>query len=309
MFSIITRITVSVLSAAMLLFASGTFAAQSEPPSVSQSYEGAENTLSKSYRRLLPLEGGSNFRDMGGYPTEDGHTVKRGVMFRSAAMTSLTEEDQQYLEQFGFEKIVDLRSSEELELYPNKWVGNTDIEYANHDYSIRKLVSQMRTEQGGFGSMEKLYQSIHEMLEPQLHIFFDALLQQETPVVVNCSAGQDRTGVTSALLLKVLGVPERIIYEDYLLSTDFRRPEHERGDVDLEEAADDNFFARMMLDHYGEDGPPDTANPLVTEQGVPFLYFTFRSIESEYGSVESYLKTEIGLNDENIQQLRQQYRI
>ena len=42
-----------------------------------------------SYRRLLPLEGGSNFRDMGGYPTVDGRTVKRGLLFRSGVIKSL----------------------------------------------------------------------------------------------------------------------------------------------------------------------------------------------------------------------------
>lgn len=302
------RLAIVTLGVSILMGTASGLHAETKPD-ISESYQGVEDTFSKTYRRLLPLEGGSNFRDMGGYPTEDGQTVKRGVLFRSAAMTSLTEEDQQYLEQIGFEKILDLRSSEELELYPNEWVEKTDIEYAKHDYSIKNLVSQMQGEDGGFGSMADLYKGIHEFLEPQLRIFFDSLLQQETPLVVNCSAGQDRTGVTSALLLKVLRVPEQVIYEDYLLSTDFRRPENERGDVNLAKAADDNFFARMMLDHYGEDGPPDTANPLVTKEGVPFLYFTFRAIESEYGSVESYLKAELGLSDENIQQLRQQYRI
>ena len=68
-----------------------------------------------SYRRLLPLDGGSNFRDMGGYPTADGRTVKRGLLFRSGAMTGLTSDDQNYLEQLGFAAVMDLRSSEEID--------------------------------------------------------------------------------------------------------------------------------------------------------------------------------------------------
>ena len=66
----------------------------------------ADAPLERSYRRLLPLEGGSNFRDLGGYPTAQGSIVKRGVLFRSGAMTGLTAADQAYLGRFGFQSIV-----------------------------------------------------------------------------------------------------------------------------------------------------------------------------------------------------------
>ena len=193
-----------------------------------------------SYRRLLPLEGGSNFRDMGGYPTVDGRTVKRGLLFRSGAMTGLTQEDQTYLEQFGFATVMDLRSSEEIELYPNHWAVNADIDYLSVPYSILELMAQVAEEPESLADTQDysaMYLSMTDMLKPQLKTYFDALLNEQTPMVVNCSAGQDRTGVTSALLLSVLGVDEDLVIEDYLLSTDFRRPLVESGDVDLEEAA------------------------------------------------------------------------
>ena len=86
-----------------------------------------------TYDQLLPLEGGSNFRDMGGYFTADGRVVRHGLLYRSGVMTSLSAQDMQYLGGFGFQRVVDLRSNEELELYPNRWADSADIPYSHGD--------------------------------------------------------------------------------------------------------------------------------------------------------------------------------
>ena len=259
-----------------------------------------------SYRRLLPLEGGSNFRDMGGYPTVDGRTVKRGLLFRSGAMTGLTQEDKTYLEQFGFAAVMDLRSSEEIELYPNHWAANANIDYLSVPYSILELMAQVAEEPESLADTQDysaMYVTMTDMLKPQLKTYFDALLNEQTPIVVNCSAGQDRTGVTSALLLSVLGVDEDLVIEDYLLSTDFRRPLVESGDVDLEEAAKTNAFAKVML-AYGKGQDTSRANPLVTAQGKPFLSFTLDALKAQHGSVEAFLINELELKDTDLQRIR-----
>ena len=81
------------------------------------------SNLDMSYRRVLPLENGSNFRDAGDYPTIDGKRVIRGELFRSAAMYAIeSESDIDYLENFKFKTVVDLRSNEERELQPDRWV-------------------------------------------------------------------------------------------------------------------------------------------------------------------------------------------
>ena len=97
----------------------------------------------QSYRRLLPLEGGSNSGDLGGYPTFDGKTVKRGLLFRFAAMTGLTEADQRYLEQFSFSAIMDLRSTEEIDLYPRHWLKNAKIKQLAVPYSILEIMARL----------------------------------------------------------------------------------------------------------------------------------------------------------------------
>lgn len=267
-----------------------------------------------SYRRLLPLEGGSNFRDIGGYPTEDGRAVKRGLLFRSGAMTGLTDNDAEYLSEFGFASVIDLRSSEELDLYPNHWAKKADLRYVHHDYSMLDMMKRAATEQtseeaGGddLRDYSGMYMYMMDFLKPQLSLYFETLLNGDVPAVVNCSAGQDRTGVTSALLLSALGVDRELIVEDYLLSTDFRRPLNEQGDVDLEAAAADNAFAAMMLQYAAANPHPERPNPLVTAEGTPFVQFTLEAIDARWGSVDRYLAEELGLTPAKQAQLKAMY--
>lgn len=272
----------------------------------------AATSLLRSYRRLLPLEGSSNFRDLGGYPTRDGRTVKRGLLFRSGAMTSLTKADIDYLSHFNFQTVIDLRSAEEMELYPNRWVQVADIDYVFHDYSMAAMMKQAMAQEGtDRNDFSSSYLRMTELLKPQLKLYFETLLNERVPAVVNCSAGQDRTGVTSALLLSVLGVDRSLILEDYLLSTDFRRPANERGKVDLEEAAKTNAFAAMMLQYAKGVSEPSRPNALFspsnTSSGTPFVQLTFDAIEASHGSVSAYLDAELGISQTEQSQLRAMY--
>ena len=217
-----------------------------------------------TYDRLLPLEGGSNFRDMGGYFTEDGRVVRHGLLYRSGVMTGLSAQDMQYLKGFDFQRVVDLRSNEELELYPNRWADSADIPYSHGNYSMARIVETMVDDGGKPLPMAALYRQMPSMLQPQLRAYFSALSEGEAPIVVNCSAGQDRTGIASALLLTALGVPRDVIVQDYLVSTRYRRPVIERGTVDLEAAAQDNLFAQLML-RYRDGDQPAAAQPLLTD--------------------------------------------
>lgn len=295
-----------MIFSALLLLLPLTLLAEVPSPANSHGAQ-TKQPLLMSYRRLLPLEGGSNFRDLGGYSTRDGRTVKRGLLFRSGAMTGLTASDMEYLGRFNFQAVVDLRSSEERVLFPNRWVAAQGIDYLHHDYSIVALMKQA-VEGGLEGPVDysAMYLHLGDMIKPQLSKYFEVLLEGRVPVVVNCSAGQDRTGITSALLLSLLGVDRELIFEDYLLSTDFRRPGQEQGDVDLKEAAHGNAFAAMML-QYGEGQDTSRPNPLVTEDGTPFLQLTFDAIEARYGSVTAYLDQEIGVSPEDQAQIRAIY--
>ena len=261
--------------------------------------------LSTSYRRLLPLEGGSNFRDLGGYKTVDDRTVARGLLFRSGAMTGLTDADMAYLDQFGIKTVVDLRSNDEIGLYPNHWAAKSRIDLVTGDYSFAAMMSG--DEAAERPDTAELYPLLLASIGPQIKAYFDQALGDGAPMVVNCSAGQDRTGIVSALMLLLLGVPEPTVIEDYLLSTDFRRPAVEQGGVDLAEAAKTNAFAAMMLEYRKAMPHPDRPNPLVTSDGVPYLAFVIERIRDEYGSVEAYAEQELGIDEQDLAALRRKY--
>ena len=265
----------------------------------------AAHTVNQS--RLLPLEGGSNFRDLGGYQTTDHKTVRSGMLFRSGAMANLTAKDEAYLNQYNFKTVVDLRSQEELDLFPNQWVKrNSDINYVNYQYSIKDIQSSLKNKEVKSYGAGNFYLSIADRLQPQLKLYFAELLQGHTPLVVNCSAGQDRTGFASAMLLSALGVPRDVIIEDYLLSTQYRNPKNEMGSVNLKKAAKTNDFAKMML-HYTDNGKVTEAKPLITQDGTPYISIAFAQIEEQYGTVENYLEQAIGVDQQDIAKLKSLY--
>lgn len=263
-----------------------------------------------TYDRVLPLEGGSNFRDLGGYRTEDGKTVRKGLLYRSGVMTGLTDKDEDYLADFGFDTVVDLRSNEERELYPNRWAPEAGIDYVKVDYSMMEMMKAAAGDKAGADhkvefDMASLYREMPYYLKPQLKAYFQRAIDGRAPLVVNCSAGQDRTGITSALMLTALGVPRPRIVQDYVLSTEYRRPRIERGSVDLAAAAETNGFARMMLRHGGQES--ERAAPLITGEGIPYLYYAFEQIEADYGTVEAFLEEELDVDAGDIAALREQY--
>ncbi|WP_373096574.1 tyrosine-protein phosphatase [Zhongshania sp.] len=259
------------------------------------------HTNIEPFARLLPLDGGSNFRDVGAYPSLGNKTVREGLLFRSASMNSLNSRDEAYLNKRNFKTVIDLRSQEEVALYPNPWVkNNTTINYINYPYSFM----DMKLDNEG-DPMKGLYISFPQQYQAQMRDYFQALLANQTPLVVNCSAGQDRTGFAVALLLSVLDVPREIIVQDYLLSTQYRRPKNEQGNVNLEEASKVNAFAKMML-RYNQHQPAKPT-PLTAADGTPYINYAFAKIEQDYGNVNNYLEQALGVDASAVNKLKSLY--
>lgn len=247
--------------------------------------------------RQVPLEGGSNFRDMGGYPTQDGRRVKRGLLFRSGSMVGLTDGDKATLNALGFKSVIDLRSNDEIALLPNTWATTCVRHYVQHSYPMAEMEAAVlrQSAKSNAAGYERIYPHLHTLLKPQLLHYFNALNKGNVPIVVNCTAGQDRTGVVAAIVLCALGVKREVIYQDYLLSPELRRPRNEWGNVDITEAAKTNEFAAAMLKN--RDGlRHDKSNALTTKDGKPFLEISFRAIDQEYGCFEQYLARELGID-------------
>lgn len=246
--------------------------------------------------RVLPLQQGSNFRDLGGYRTKDGKVVRWGKAFRSGAMPMLTEVDYALLGQLHIGSVVDLRSLEEREVAPDLLDDRVGALFLSNDYSIKPLFARMAS-----GNRENTYQGIEEMLAPQLRSLFKRLLADDGAVVYHCSAGQDRTGVATAMIYDVLGVDRETILQDYHLSTQFRRVEFEMPPFD---AADypDNPMVKMYVASRAKG--PAKAEPLYTPSGQSHLAQYFAYFDARYGGAAGYLKQQLGFTDADIEKLR-----
>jgi len=268
--------------------------------------------LEDLYRRVLYLKSGSNFRDFGDYPTLENKRIHKGIFFRSASLNSIeNKEDLNYLKNFKFKTVIDLRSIEEQQLQPDTWVlEQRSINYLFHEYSFLKMMDGINTRKevrsksnGGSGLY---YRAMHRIFIPQLKLFLNEILNKKTPIILHCSGGQDRTGFVVAIMLKLFNVSNDLIYEDYLLSTDLRNPELEFIGIDLHKEAEKNAFAKFMV-NYVSDKPRDNVKPLRNKSGVPFIKIALDEIVSVYGSVESYVINEIGLSQKDVSHLRHIY--
>lgn len=168
-----------------------------------------------------------NFRDIGGIRVKDG-TLRRGVIYRSEGPASFEADHRAELKNLGIRVVCDLRSEFEQQAAPNDWADDArllsfdiiaDVR-AQSDAAWSPLRSNP-TAEGARETMANNYRAMPAAIAPHLPNLVSALEARETPVLVHCTAGKDRTGVMVALLLALLGASEHDIFRDYLLSETF----------------------------------------------------------------------------------------
>ncbi len=260
--------------------------------------EVGQKSMVRTAERLLPLDKGSNFRDIGGYQAAGGKHVRWGLIYRSGATPLLTDADVATVNGLGLTDMIDLRSSEERVIAPTRITG---IRYSAVNYSMMSMLGDRRALTNG----SALYHNFPAFFAPQLRIVFDDLIRKQGPIVYNCSAGQDRTGFATAMVLSALGVPRATIIADYHLSTGYRRPENELPPIDDAMAKTSpvaGMFAALQKSPMAK-----VAQPLKEADGTPFLAGAFAEIDQRWGSVDAYLEKEVGLTKGALALLRATY--
>ena len=168
--------------------------------------------------RHFPFAGCFNFRDIGGYPTVDGRLLRWGRYFRAGRQDRMTSSDLQKVAQLGIKTQIDLRRPDELEDQGRGPLEDLGIDYRWHSV-IPPNGSQVLDAAAGEGISGKRYLRYLDFdTTPWLQVFRILADSESYPVVVHCTAGKDRTGVTTAFLLSVLGVKRKLIEEDFILS-------------------------------------------------------------------------------------------
>ena len=244
--------------------------------------------MSDSLARHLSLQGASNFRDLGGYPTADGRTTRWRHIFRSNHLGQLTVPDIEIVRALGVRSAFDFRGVEE------RTAGVCVVnEITVHSLPIEPtVVASLRAEltRGTLTAptaLEIMRESYRNYVRHNTHNFrnlFGHLLEDSAPLVIHCTAGKDRTGFASALILHALGVPDDVIAEDYLLTNTYYKR-------DVSSAA---------------DLPADVLNAIGTVE-ASYLAAAFEAVGSEYRDLESYLRDGLKLGAAERTALKERY--
>jgi protein-tyrosine phosphatase len=254
-----------------------------------------------AHQRLLPLEGGRNFRDLGGYRTADGHTVKWGMLFRSGSMVDLTAQDLGYLNKLGIRTICDYRDRNERKAEPMPWAAGTGPTIFADDYdgmAVGLMPKDMGkiTPETASAIMAKTYPMMLKTFAPQFKRMFGQLLEGNAPLAFNCSAGKDRTGVSSALLLTALGVPRETVIQDYLLTNQYLPAALAKAKTGPSDATGKAF---MSL--------PPAVQAAFMKADRTYIEAAFKALDAHRGGAMGYLKDELGLDKPQIAKLRALY--
>lgn len=258
-------------------------------------------SVSQARERVLSLQGGCNFRDIGGYRTLDGRTVRWGQVYRAGVLSYFTENDHGSLAELQVRSICDLRRVEEREREPTRWPGSATPELLQWDDGgappmIRSFAAKHpNTAAGMFDAMIDLYRMLPGWMAGRVRGMFESIANGAVPLVVHCAAGKDRTGVAIAVLLRSLGVPAQTVLEDYLLTND-------TGD----------FEAFVRERHVTQLGLTDADHPLLAMPkdvrrvlfiaDAAFLDAALETIARDWGSIEQYLQI-AGVSDAVRQQV------
>ena len=250
--------------------------------------------IADSAKRHVVLQGAANFRDIGGYETKDGHHVKWGEIYRSADISKLTDADLAVLKQRNITYDVDLRGTQESAKAPDKINPGTDYilcPAGSDNMDWMKIMSQLKG--NGGDSLMDVYYGNTQYLAARYKPFFDKLLGLPAgqSLVYHCTAGKDRTGIATALLLYALGVPYKTIAADYEATNYYRK--------DVNAATEGQMVAYMHLD-------PQVAKDMMAAK-KSYLDTTFAAINKQYGSIDNFLRDQVGLDDKKIATLKKKF--
>ena len=245
-----------------------------------------------------------NLRDLGGLPTADGRAVNAGLVFRSAQLRDMADDEAPVVGRLGIRTVLDLRTAHERTARPgpelpgaeHQWL---DVLGEDAEAGPARLEEMLRSpararDQLGDGRADAVFRRTYRdfVSAPCARTAYGRLVRtvadsDAAPVLFHCTAGKDRTGWAAAVLLTALGVPRETVVADYLESNDTYLAAH-----------------RAIIDRYARaGGDPDVLLAVMSARRV-YLESAFDEVESVYGGFEGYLIDGLGLDADIICRLR-----
>jgi len=254
----------------------------------------------------MTLKSVENFRGLGGIKTEGGSVVKP-LLFRSGHLYTLSEEDSATIDALGVAHVVDYRSPAEVRerpvSYPHAWSPNhTKAAIGGNAAAwIKDLFERMAKAEFPRAELEetfmKAYRDIPLKNAKGIKLLFDGLLEADEgeATLFHCSAGKDRTGITAALLLRVLGVHDDDIYDNFLETN---------SAIDIESKS--AHLAEFISKKSGRDVTPDDVWPLAGVRAA-YLATSFEAISAAHLNLDRYLRDALGMTMEKRERLKAMY--
>jgi protein-tyrosine phosphatase len=243
-----------------------------------------------------------NLRDLGGWPTADGGRVRRGLVYRSAALERLTEQDWSSFGELGIRAVYDLRTEAERLEWPDRlppgvravavdvFAGAPDpatgpARSAGDDEGVSALLGGAT----GTSVFERGYRALVHLRSARAaygRLLSGLAHEDGRPGLMHCAVGKDRTGWAAAALLLFLGVPEDLVTEEFLTSNRDLFP-----------------GGRPLAGFRVPGGDPDRQAPLVVLR-PEYLRAAVAQMREEFGSAEGYVAQGLGLDEHSRAALR-----
>lgn len=227
--------------------------------------------------RRLFIDKIENMRDIGGYSIDTNIVVKSRLVIRSNLVQNISSSDLDILLNKGFTNIIDLRNKEEVKNKKSVFQNNPKF---NYKHIPIKGDGKLPNED------ETVLDTYIEMLsgKEQIGEVFQILSNSQGGIIYYCNAGKDRTGVITAILLKLLGVNEKEIALDYIAS---------------------GIFLKESLEDYAKTiNNKNILSIIIPKEET--IFNLLRYIDDNYCSVENYL-IECGLNRQDIDNIKNKY--
>ena len=272
------------------------------------------STLSlTNYERTLKIEGVINFRDLGGYVTTDGRKVKWGQVYRSAQLDRLSDKGIETMAEMGIRSVIDLRFSDETRRYPTirEAVPNAQISAWQDESETTETVKSNDIQRNWKESLEtndpaQVREAMRVNYPKKLYshraIYRKMLLQLtegQLPLVFHCAAGKDRTGVAAALLLSLLGVNDKQIVQDYLLTQqEIQRLLEDWMSGGAGHEADSEDFQKKLASY-----PRDVIQP-VFDADESYIQTLLDYVDQNYGGFTQYALRILELEHSDIESLK-----
>ena len=249
--------------------------------------------------RKLPFTGAHNFRDLGGYKTSDGKTVKWGKVYRSDNLHSLTDEDLKYMERLNIKSVVDFRSDEERNEEPDRLTPDMTPILLPIKFEPEGVTENL-TRDLTFGNLDSsnLLRDfniilVKEFTEEYREFFRHIVDNGGEPFLLHCTAGKDRAGFGSAMILTVLGVPREKIIEDYLLTNTY-----------VSDHVDRKLLETELKTFFRADSDNLRKINFVEER---YIQAAFDTIDSHWGGMDQYISEGLNLTEEDINKIKDYY--